>query len=177
MKFIKKWYNLLMYDTKVAVKSFCFLLLIYIALSTCFFVDSTFNVDLTQDYKNLSCVMEDNRTQIQDLITRYENGSITVKDNYCIYFTKDKVDVTYYKNDNSFISELQINYLVDKNEDNFIISEKYNQNDKRVIANAISMYLVLILSSMAMSIVFILLIAFILKLCIIILGKINRFNR
>ena len=173
MEFIKKWYNSIMYDTKGAVKSWFSIALIFITLATCAFVDSTFNVNLTEEYNNLSCVMEDNRNEIQELIKKYEQGSVIVKKNYCIYFTKDKVDVKCYKNINLFISDLQISYSVDKSENDFIISEKYTENDKMVIINSISIYVGVFVTLIFIAMLILQLIAFVLKKIIIINKKIT----
>lgn len=167
MKFIEKWYNIMMYDGKFVAKFYGIGLgvLVLISLIMSCFVNYNSKFDLTEEYKMLSCVMEENRTKIQELIPQCQNGSITLDENYCISFSKDEVNVTYTKSENIFINRVQIKYSVTKDDNNFIISESYVKNNNLVFEEITSKCITYILIVLLFPAMILILITLILILC------------
>ena len=117
-------------------------------ISTLLFINFTFNVDLTEDYKVLSNVMEENRSDIEELIAQYNYGNVAIEDKCNIKYSKEEVTVTSYK-EHFMIGRPEINYSVIKDKDSILIDERYTPNE--YVSYSFATYLAFIVLSILLS--------------------------
>lgn len=103
---------------------------ILVIISTFLCVKFTFNIDFKEDYKNLSIVMEENRSDIEKLITHYNYGSLGLENKCNIKFSQEEVVLTSYKQ--YWVGSPEIKYAVIKSNGVFFIDERYTAKEEYI---------------------------------------------
>lgn len=158
---LSKWYDN-HNENKSFLKTGGVIFGILFIISTLSFINFMFNVDIKEENKVLSNVMEENRSEIEELITRYEYGNFGIGDKCHITFSEKEVSISSYK-EYFFIGRPEINYSVVKIKDSFFIDERYTE--KEYIFNSITVYFLLIILCILVAFLIIVVLVLFLDFC------------
>jgi hypothetical protein len=176
VKFIRKILN--WFDNDESNKSFgkayvSIYVLIFLIFSLVY-LNYLFNFDMTEDYKCLSNAMEENRSNVEQLLTQYDYSSFNTKENYHITCSKSNEQVSITSNKHYFlIGNPEINYSVAKKNDAVVMSDTYTETGDYKVQNAICFIFILIVVDLVLAVVLLVLLLALLEIIIYVDDKIK----